>query len=221
MRWLTPALSFLFVAIPVSAQTKGNNTKEDGFVPLFNGKNLSGWKSFAGDARAWTVEDGKIICSGKNGGWLGTEREYDNFVLRLEYRLSPGGNSGVYIRAPEMGHISQVGMEIQLLDDAHPRYAKLKPYQYTGSVYGVVGPSRRPGKPGGQWNTIEIRAEGRRVTVSVNGVSVVDANLDQYLQNPAVAKEHTGLKRATGHIGLQSHTDRVEYRNLRIKPLKK
>src|SRR5262249_30241151 len=141
---------------------------EEGFLPLFNGKDLTGWKQYAGKDGVWSAADGMIVCGGGNGGWLGTQREYANFVLRLEYRLKPGGNSGVYIRAPEKGHISRVGMEIQLLDDFDPRYAKIDFYQYTGSIYHVVPPTRRASKPAGQWNEMEIRADGRQIVVTLN-----------------------------------------------------
>jgi hypothetical protein len=194
--------------------------KEEGFVPLFNGKDLTGWKQYQGRTDNWRVEDGLLVCTGKGGGgWLGTEREYADLVLRLEYRLKPGGNSGVYLRAPEKGRISQVGMEIQILDDHDPRYEKmnLKPYQYTGSIYGVVPPKKSAIKPAGEWNRMEITARGRHVTVVVNGEKVVDADLDHYLKDPEVAKAHPGLKRTTGHIGLQDHNERVEFRNLRIR----
>jgi hypothetical protein len=207
------ALFLLLLAFP--AIKAGND--EEGFVPLFNGKDLSGWKQFAGKEKVWVVEDGMIVCTGRGGGWLGSDKEYANFELRLEYRLTPGGNSGIYIRAPQTGHISRVGMEIQLLDDLHPTYAKLDFYQYTGSIYHVVAPTRRTTKPAGQWNAVTIRAQGRQVVVMLNGKKIVDADLDRYLQDPEVAKEHTGLTRTTGHIGLQSHTDRVEFRNLRLK----
>jgi hypothetical protein len=194
--------------------------KEEGFAPLFNGKDLAGWKQFAGKADTWTVEEGIIVCKGSGGGWLGTDREYADFVVRLEYRLTPAGNSGVYIRAPDTGHISRVGMEIQLLDDSDPKYAKLDFYQYTGAIYHVAAPLRRASKPGGEWNAIEIAAQGRQVVVTLNGKKIQDADLDRPLRDPAIAKEHTGLARTTGHIGLQSHTDRVEFRNIRIKELK-
>ncbi len=194
--------------------------KADGFVPLFNGTDLRGWKQYAGKPGVWTAEGGTIVCQGNGGGWLGTEREYANFELRLEYRLKPGGNSGVYIRAPEKGHISRVGMEIQILDDSHPSYSKIRPYQHTGAVYHVVPPTGRPGLPAGQWNAMTIRADGRHVVIVLNGEKIVDADLDRYRQDPAVAKEHPGLARTTGRIGLQSHTDRVEFRRLRVKELK-
>jgi hypothetical protein len=193
---------------------------EDAFVPLFNGKDLTGWKTFDSKPATWLVEDRMIVCTGKGGGWLGTDRDYADFILRLDYRLTPGGNSGVYLRAPEFGHISRVGMEIQILDDNAPQFAKLDFYQYSGSIYHVVAPTRRAGKPPGQWNKLEIRALGRQVVVVLNGKKIVDADLDRCLQDPAVAKEHTGLTRKTGRIGLQSHSERVEFRNLRIKEVK-
>ncbi|MBI3408441.1 MAG: DUF1080 domain-containing protein [Planctomycetes bacterium] len=201
-------------------QSANSRPQEDGFVSLFDGKDLAGWKQFAGKEQIWTVEDGLLVCKGGGGGWLGTVRDYADFEIRLEYRLKPGGNSGVYIRAPQEGHISRVGMEIQILDDFHPKYAKIDFYQYTGSIYHVVPPTRRTSKPAGEWNSMTIRAQGRNVAVTLNGVKIVDADLDRCLQDPAVAKEHTGLSRKTGRIGLQSHTDRVEFRHIRLKELK-
>ncbi len=208
------------LCVPFWALAADDKDRADGFVPLFNGKDLAGWKRYDSKAEGWTVVDDMLVCTGKGGGWLGTERDYADFVLRLEYRLLPGGNSGVYIRAPEKGHISRVGMEIQILDDSDPRYAKIDFYQYTGSIYHVVAPTRRAGKPAGQWNSMEIRAEARQVVVILNGKKIVDADLDRCLKDPEVAKEHTGLARSTGRIGLQSHSERVEFRNLRVKEIK-
>jgi hypothetical protein len=213
-----PAL--LAAASVVLAQPVEDKEKAEGFVPLFNGKDLAGWRSYAGKAEVWKAEDGLLVCSGEGGGWLGTERDYADFVLRLEYRLLPGGNSGVYLRAPEKGHISRVGMEIQILDDDHPRYKGLDYYQYAGSLYHVVPPKRRAGKPAGQWNALEIRCEGRHLVVVLNGVKVVDEDLDRLREDKEVAKEHPGLARTTGRLGLQNHSERVEFRRLRIKELK-
>lgn len=193
--------------------------KEEGFRPLFNGVDLKGWKEYEGKPGNWVVEKDMLICKGQGGGWLGTEKDYDNFELRLEYRLLPAGNSGVYLRAPEKGWISRLGMEIQILDDAHPKYAKLKDWQYCGALYHVVGPSVKVTRPAGEWNEMRIRANGRQVTVTLNGKKIVDANLDKALEDPAIAKEHPGLKRTTGKIGLQSHSERVEFRNIRVREL--
>lgn len=213
-------LALLLVILAPCAARPDDKEASDGFVPLFNGKDLRGWKVFAAKRDVWGVENGLIVCSGDGGGWLGTEREYADFVLRLQYRLAPRGNSGVYLRAPDKGWISREGMEIQILDDNHPKYARLDFYQYTGSIYHVVAPTQRAGKPAGQWNDMEIRAAGREVAVILNGKKVVDANLDWCRKDPAVAKEHSGLARTTGRIGLQSHSERLEFRNVRVKELR-
>jgi hypothetical protein len=209
------------VALVLLVPQVGPSQKVDkGFVQLFNGKDLAGWKQFAGKQGVWMVEDSIIVCKGDGGGWLGTEKEYGNFELKLEYRLQPGGNSGVYIRAPKSGHISRDGMEIQILDDLHPKYSKLDFYQYTGSIYHVVAPNKRATKPAGQWNAMTIRADGSDIKVWLNGHKIVDTDLERWRADLAIAKEHPGLARKTGHVGLQSHTDRVEFRDLQIKDLK-
>jgi hypothetical protein len=193
---------------------------EEGFTPLFNGKDLTGWKVIGGQPDSWQVVDGLLVCAGKGGGWLGTEKQYADFELRLEYRLPPGGNSGVYLRAPDSGHISRVGMEIQLLDDNDPRYARLNYYQYTGALYHVAAPTQRATKPAGQWNELAIRLDGRLLIVTINGKQVLHADLDACRKDPAVAKEHPGLARTTGRIGLQHHHNRAEFRNIRVKELR-
>jgi hypothetical protein len=170
-----------------------------------------------GKAEAWGVERGLLVSFGHGGGWLGTARPYADFVLRLEFRLTPESNSGVYLRAPaDNSHISRTGIEIQLLDESHPRYKGIQPWQLTGAIYHVAPPEPGHLKPTGQWNAMEVQAQGPRVIVRLNGATVVDDRLDAH---PERAAEHTGLKRTEGLIGLQSHNGRVEFRNLRIKDL--
>jgi hypothetical protein len=211
----------LLATLPSQAQPLDDKEKADGFAPLFNGKDLTGWKNYdAKKSDLWAVENGTIVCLGEGGGWLGTEKGYADFVLRLEYRLSPGGNSGVYLRAPDAGWISRVGMEIQILDDAQKSYEKVQRWQNTGAIYHVVAPTELAGKPAGEWNAMEIRAEKRQIIVTLNGKKVVDADLDECLKDEKIAQEHPGLKRTSGKVGLQSHTDRVEFRNLRVKEIK-
>src|SRR5579885_2759180 len=191
----------------------------EGFEPLFNGKDLTGWKAYGGKMEIWGAEDGLLIAKSAGGGWLLTDKEFSDFELRLEYRWEKdGGNSGVALRAPLVGDVSWKGIEIQLIDDA--RYEKvhnykLKPTQHTGSIYGVVPPTKLPGKGPGQWNTMRILAKGRRITVELNGQTVTDANLDDHKDR---IKEHPGLLRDKGHLGVQSHDGRVEFRNLYVKP---
>jgi len=118
------------------------------------------------------------------------------------------------LRSPMRGDPAYVGMEIQLLDDAN--WANLRPTQFTGSIYDVVPPSKHVTKPFGEWNQIRIVAKGRNVMVELNGTKIVDANLDDYKQR---SDRHPGLLRDKGHLGLQSHDGRVEFRNIFVKPL--
>lgn len=184
--------------------------------PLFNGKDLTGWKTVEGSPDQWKAEDGLLVCAGGGGGWLSTTEQYGDFDLELEFRVPPDGNSGVFIRAPHEGNPAYTGMEIQVLDDRAKQYANLMPTQYTGSVYDVAAASPRVTKAAGEWQKLKIVCEGPHVKVTVNGTQVVDANLNDY---PDKVATHSGLKRDKGYIGLQNHGSRLEYRNLRIRPL--
>lgn len=184
--------------------------REEGDQPLFTGKDLSGWQIVGGGEAIWSVDDeGNLVCSGEPGGWISTVDTFDDFTLRLEYQLEAGGNSGVYIRAPHEGHISRLGMEIQVLDDGAERYANLKPYQFTGSIYAVVPPSRHVTRPAGQWNRLQIQCSGRQVSSWVNGRLVTSANLDDY--------EELASRPGKGYIGFQNHRSRILYRNVRLR----
>lgn len=191
---------------------------EPGFTSLFNGKDLSGWKLVRGRGAGYVVQNGIIVCPADGGGNLFTEKEYANFVLRLDFRLSDGGNNGVGIRAPYEGDAAYQGMEIQVIDDYAARYANLEPWQRVGSVYNVFPAKTGALKKAGQWNAYEITADGRRVTVKLNGTVVVDGDLDS-VKDPAVLKKHPGLARASGHVGFLGHGTKVEFRNVRIKEL--
>jgi hypothetical protein len=186
----------------------------EGFTALFNGKDLTGWKVLGGKMDVWGADDGILYVNGKGGGWLMTEKEYGDFELRLEFKVPKMGNSGVALRAPLMGDPAYQGMEIQILDDAN--YKGLRPAQHTGSIYDVVPPSKDVTKPFGEWNTYKITAKGRQVTIELNGTKVVDANLDDHKD---AFQKHPGLTREKGHLGLQSHDGRVEFRNIYVKPL--
>lgn len=192
---------------------------EPGFVALFDGKTLNGWQLVGAVGRGYLVENGVLVCPEDGGGNLFTQKEYANFVLRFEFRLSEGGNNGVGIRAPLDDNAAYNGMEIQILDDGAPRYRGwLKPAQHHGSIYDVVPAKRGFRKPVGEWNEEEITAAGRRIKVVLNGHTLVDADLDA-VTDPAVLKKHPGLARASGHIGFLGHKTRVDFRNIRVKTL--
>ena len=193
---------------------------EPGFTSLFNGKDLSGWKLVGKEGRGYIVEDGFIECPSDGGGNLFTEKEYANFTFRFEFKLDEGANNGIGIRAPYEGDAAYQGMEIQILDNDAPRYrGRLRPAQYHGSIYDVVPAKTGFLKPAGQWNSEEITARGRQITVTLNGHTITDANLDS-LTDPAILKKHPGLARSIGHIGFLGHGPaRVWFRNVRVKEL--
>ncbi len=206
-----------FLTNPEAEEVKED---EEGFVSLFNGRDLSGW---TGDTISYVAENGKIVIypSRGKGGNLFTKKEYGDFILRFEFKLTPGANNGLGIRAPLSGDAAYSGMEIQILDNTAERYNNLKPYQFHGSIYGVVPAKRGYLKPVGEWNFEEVIAKGRRITVKLNGVIIVDADIDEASTPKTMdGKEHPGLKRDTGHIGFLGHGSHIEFRNIRIKELK-
>lgn len=194
---------------------------EEGFVSLFDGESLNGWllvyKKNSG--RGYLVENDTIICPRDGGGNLLTMKEYANFVLRLDFRMEPGGNNGIGIRAPISGDVAYAGMEIQILDHDHPRYAGwLKPWQKHGSIYNVIPAKTGFLRPAGQWNEQEITANGSRITIKLNGHVIVDSDLND-VTDPEVLKKHPGIKRTKGRIGFLGHGTRVEFRDIRLKEL--
>jgi Domain of Unknown Function (DUF1080) len=208
------ALLLLGAFVVTPARSDDTNPPE-GFTSLFNGKDLTGWKP-TGKADVWGAEKGVIYVEKSGGGWLLTEQEFGDFELRLEYKMSKGANSGVALRTPATGDPAYVGMEIQLIDDeGWP--GKLADYQHTGSIYDVVPASKLNNKPVGEWNAMRIVCAGAKVTVEVNGTTLVDANLETYKETKGA--KHPGLSRAKGHVGFQSYNTRVEFRNIFLKPL--
>jgi hypothetical protein len=195
----------------------------EGFRPIFDGQSLAGWVGLHDDTSSYYVQDGMLICKDTGHVHIFTEKEFSNFVLRLQIKLDPGGNNGIGIRAQvsDAPHIH--GMEIQVLDDAYYEDGDpfpLKDYQHHGSIYGVVPAKTGHLKPAGQWNEQEILCHGRHVKVTLNGTVIVDANLDEV--TPLDDQEHPGLTSARGRIGLHAHGNygaEVFFRNLRVKEL--
>ena len=191
---------------------------EPGFIALFNGRDLGGWQLVGKKGDGYGVKDGVIYCAKGGGGNLLTEKEFANFILRFEFKLEPGSNNGIGIRAPMDGRASYYGMEIQVLEDTAPQYANLRPAQYHGSIYDVVPAKRGGQKPVGQWNEEEITANGRSIKVVLNGQTIVEADLNS-VTDAATLLKHPGLLRESGHVGFLGHDDYVEFRNIRIREL--
>jgi hypothetical protein len=211
-------LSGVASALAVLTLFAASPADEPGFRRLFDGKTLKGWKLVDGKGSGYIVENGILVCPADGGGKLLSEEEFANFVLRLEYRLSPAGNNGINIRAPYEGRPAYVGMEIQILDNDAPKWKSVRPEQLNSSIYDVLPAKQGFQKKPGEWNYLEITANGRKIVVKLNDATVVDANLDD-IRDPAVLEKHPGLARTTGHIGFLGHATRCEFRNVRIKPL--
>lgn len=232
----------------------------EGFVSLFNGKDLTGWigatSSYGVEVRKEKMagtgevkEFAVLACQpGKgSGGNLVTEKQYEDFILRFEFCMPENGNNGLGIRMPNPNVDSAYhGMcELQLLDDGGSEYYdkaakkdKLKPYQYTGSIYGIV-PARRDNfdkqiwgkdknftgggsyvRRPGMWNFEEVRVIGSRIQVILNGVMIVDADVAGFKgdgTDTPDGRKHPGLHRTKGHIGWLGHGHHVMWRNIRIK----
>jgi hypothetical protein len=224
-KWTALSLSacacLFTVTVIAFGEDRATAPDEAGFVKLFNGTDLAGWVYGGKQAgKGYQVKDGVLFCTEKDGGNLFTEKVYGDFAFRFEFKLEDSGNNGVGIRAPLEGDAAYVGMEIQILDDYGKDWkGKLRPEQYHGSIYDVVAATPGALKPAGEWNSEEIIAKGRQITVKVNGKTIVDANLDD-IKDEKVLKKHPGLARKAGHIGFLGHGSQVEFRNIRVKELK-
>jgi HEAT repeat protein len=197
--------------------------KAEGFVSLFNGRNLDGW---VGNKVNYIVEDGNFASRPKKNyrgsGNIFTEKEYSDFIFRFEFKLTPGANNGLGIRCPLKGDGAYEGIELQILDDTAPVYANLAPYQYHGSVYGTMAAKRGHLKPVGEWNYEEVIVKGTSIKVILNGTVILDGDIADARDNGTLdKKDHPGLKREKGHIGFLGHGNVLDFRNIRIKDLSK
>ncbi|NCF55447.1 MAG: DUF1080 domain-containing protein [Planctomycetia bacterium] len=187
------------------------------WTSIYDGKSSEGW---IGDISGYEFGEGEIQCREGSGGEIYTASEYSDFLLRFEFKLWPGSNNGLGLRTPSRGNAAYVGMECQIIDNSFEKYANLNPYQYHGSIYGVQPASRGAQKPVGEWNFQEVRCQGRRVTVVLNGKTILDIDIDAVSENGTLdGKDHPGLKRTIGHIGFLGHNDPVAFRNLRVLDL--
>lgn len=185
------------------------------YVHLFNGVNLVGWDTRQGHAKDWYVEDGEIFVAGRSDGggrMILTNRRYENYDFRMEWKLYEGGNSGVFIRMGEEGE----GLEIQLLDDYAERHANLRPEQYSGALYGMAGPMERTTRLPGEWQTIRIRMVDQDLKIWQNSTLIVDTNLDDHVEDTTNQMRLDALQRSAGHIGIQSYGDPGRFRNVKI-----
>ena len=218
----------LWLPLLALAGCASGGSSGDGFVPLFNGKDLSGWQ--AGPGNGWVVEDGVIALKNREDGkehnvdYLWTKEPYGDFILELEFKVPTQANSGIFLRTSDLKDPVYTGLEIQVSNSfGRPELSR---GATAGALYDCVAPTRNVARPAGEWNQARITCKGSRIAVVLNGEAIVDADLDRWtepLKNPDGSKNK--FPRAmkdfarSGYIGLQDHGRPVWYRNIRLKAL--
>ena len=205
-------MATLLVAPLVFAVDKeADKNADDGYVSLFDGKSLAGW-TVVGKPEGFLVKDGVLRSNGATGGnWIRSNKEYGDYILKMDWKVSKGGNSGVFIRCADKGNPWETGYEVQILDDE-----TRDDEHCTGSLYGYFKVDKRPDTTPDKWHAFEIRCIGSKLTIISDDTVCVD--VDQAKNEKAKGK---ALK---GFIGLQdSHSTAghyIEFRNIRIKEVK-
>ena len=190
------------------------SAKDKGWVTLFNGKDLTGWQTTGN----WLPQkDGSLLIKPRKGerGWqrysayLWSKKKYKDFVLHVEYKYPPKGNSGIHFRVGDLKNPVHTGIEAQVLDS----YGKKKVGHHDhGGIIRTVGASKNMSKKPGEWNTMIITCKGHHLKVQLNGEQIIDIQLD---------KTPMKDRPLEGYIGLQDHGEpnNLHFRNIKIKEL--
>ncbi|RHR58186.1 DUF1080 domain-containing protein [Parabacteroides sp. AF17-28] len=208
--------------------------KKEGWVLLFNGKNLDGWTSVGKDtppAFGWVVEDGILNVrkqGDKRGGDIITRDQYSDFDLKVDFRITKGANSGIKYFFTKYEKGGWLGLEYQILDDENHPDAKLgrDGNRLEGGLYDMLPTSPKQVNPIGEWNQARIVAKGTKVTHYLNGKKILsfDRSSEQYKKAWQLSKYKNSKPMfgdvKEGHILLQDHGDEVSFRNVKIKVLK-
>lgn len=202
--------------------------QSDGWQLLFDGKDLSQWRNFKQDGLSdkWVIDGGAIKLTGAGGGDILTKARYQDFDLRLDWKISEGGNSGVLILADETGeHIYSHAPEIQILDNERHPDNKLDTHR-SGSLYDMIASPAASHRVAGEWNQLRILLDQGQLTVWQNGVQTASVGIHsaewQRLVAASKFADWAGFAaNRSGHIGLQDHGDVVWFKNLKIKELKR
>jgi hypothetical protein len=201
---------------------------EPGFVSLFNGKDLTGWKT--APSSRWVVAEGTLTLKDRSDArehnleYLWTEKAYGNFILELEFKIPQRANSGIFLRTADLKDPVYTGIEVQVCNSSGSK--ELSRGGTAGAIYDCLAPTKNTVKRAGQWNQCRITCLDNRIAVVLNGQQIIDMDLDRWTEphkNPDGSKNKfpTPLKdfARQGHVGLQDHGLPVWYRNIRIKPL--
>jgi len=236
MRMKIILLFLLFAVAGSNAQQRPENfltpaEQAEGWQLLFNGKNFEGWKTFNGNTscEGWSIEEGCMVSQDihtDHGADIITVKEFGDFELSLEWKITPEGNSGIFYRAREgkAEAIYEIAPEYQLLDD-EGWGSKVTDLQKTGACYAMYAPlSGKKLNPVGEFNVSKIVAKDSLVQHWLNGEKIVEYKMwsEDWYQRKAAGKwknaPYYGTERR-GHIGFQNHGKKVYIRNVKIKPL--
>jgi hypothetical protein len=241
MKIINILLSFVLImgitSCASTGKTKTSKAADEGFVSIFDGKTTNGWRGYNKPAfpeKGWEVVDGTLHCIGSGAGEAGGsggdiiyDKKLSNFELQLEWKISPGGNSGIFILGQEVPNtpIYESAPEMQILDNERHPDAKLGKdgNRMAGSLYDLIPAKPQNAKPAGEWNKISIICYQGTVVFNQNGANVVEFHLwtDNWKQMCADSKFkdwpmfiNTARE---GYIGLQDHGNDVWFRNIRLK----
>ena len=192
------------------------------FVRLFDGATLDGWEVRPREnaSGAWDAVGSELTVRGRPGN-LATTSEFDDFDLRLEWKIGPMGNSGVFYRVAGHGNPATSAVEYQIADPARPASSK-NPDRMPGAAYGLYAPTQDASRPPGEWNSLRIVVRGKRAEHWLNGLKVVafDFASEEFSRRAAAGKRHGDFGQALkGRIELQDHSSAISFRNVRIRRL--
>lgn len=209
-------------------------TENSEWQVLFDGTSLDKWRGYLKEdmPEEWIIEEGVMVFapSGQGGKNIITKEKFTNFILSLEWKISEGGNSGIFwgvFEDERYGEPYQTGPEIQVLDNERHPDAKANPkYHQAGALYDMVQPEYDVCKPAGEWNlcVLEVNHKTNKGSVTLNGTKIVSfpvhgSEWDSMVENSKFKKWDDFGKYQDGHIGLQDHGDKVSFRNIKIKEL--
>ncbi len=205
--------AFVLVAPCIANVATADKKADDGFVALYNGKDLTNFETEGN----WIPEDDGVLSLQprpgekgwtRYGSYLWADKQYGDFIFDVEYKHPKGGNSGVFVRVKDPKNPVNTGIEVQILD-SHGKKGKLGHHD-CGGVIRTTGPSKNMAKPAGEWNRMIVTCKGSHMKVELNGEQIIDLDLADS------AVKDRPLK---GYVGLQDHGQLIWFRNIRIKPL--
>jgi len=221
MFWWRLGCGLVLLACAGCSATNGQRTSDGGFVTLFDGTSLDGWELIIEEGHEWKPDgfylaDGTLACKGYSFHWLRYTEPLADFVLRLDFKVAEGTNSGVCLRSKKEGGAPPfTGFEVQILGDAGQPPTK----HCTGAIYDIVAPTVNASRPIGEWNEMEITIDGLLVQVVLNGQNVIDTDFSKLTEPIGKFDFAYANMPEAGYLALQDHGTPIWYRNIRVKKL--